>query len=252
MCKKIFSLSIFLFVCMMIVFSCCATQTEEPTPAPKNPQSPVITIVGETALTYKVGETAKALTITATVTDGGTLSYQWQKSDSADGEYSAIDGEDREDFTPDTSAAGTTYYKCVVTNTLNGKTASAESKVFTVTVTVSKEDGEATPPEVSGTKEYTVEINKEETLVVTAKSLDGGELSYKWSKSSDNTTFEDLADEKASSLVIKPTEVGTFYYKCVVTNSVEIDGETKTATSEIVITVTVLSTGSGNIDIDFN
>ena len=356
MCKKIFSLSIFFFACMMIVFSCCEAGKEEPTPAPKNPRSPVITIVGETALTYKVGETAKALTITATVTDGGTLSYQWQKSDSADGEYSAIDGEDREDFTPDTSAAGTTYYKCVVTNTLNGKTASAESKVFTVTV--SKEDGpvqenpqspeittagktltyevndtaetltvtatvtdggtlsyqwyksasvdgkytavsgadkkdftpetsvagttyykcvvtntlnektasidsaiftvtvieagEATPPEVSGTKEYTVEINKEETLVVTAKSLDGGELSYKWSKSSDNTTFEDLADEKASSLVIKPTEVGTFYYKCVVTNSVEIDGETKTATSEIVITVTVLSTGSGNIDIDFN
>ena len=354
MCKKIFSLSIFLFVCMMIVFSCCATQTEEPTPAPKNPQSPVITIVGETALTYKVGETAKALTITATVTDGGTLSYQWQKSDSADGEYSAIDGEDKEDFTPDTSAAGTTYYKCVVTNTLDGKTASADSAIFTVTVVeegevmppkvVSEtteytvevgnevilevtaeslddgtlsyqwqksdsadgeysviegetnkdftpdtsavgttyykcvvtntldgktasadgavftveviekkgvEDKDATKPEVSGTKEYTVEINKEETLEVTAKSLDGGELSYKWSKSSDNTTFEDLADEKASSLVITQKEVGTFYYKCEVTNSVEIGGKTKTATSEIVITVTV-STGSGNIDIDFN
>ena len=355
MCKKIFSLSIFFFACMMIVFSCCEAGKEEPTPAPKNPRSPVITIVGETALTYKVGETADALAITATVTDGGTLSYQWQKSDSADGEYSAIDGEDKEDFTPDTSAAGTTYYKCVVTNTLNGKTASAESKVFTVTV--SKEDGpvqenpqspeittaggtlaykvgatadaltitatvtdggtlsyqwqksasadgeytavsgadkkdytpdtsvegttyykcvvtntlnektasadsaiftvtvieavEATPPEVSGTKEYTVEINKEETLAVTAKSLDGGELSYKWSKSSDNKTFEEMADEKASSLVITQKEVGTFYYKCVVTNSVEIDGETKTATSEIVITVTV-STGSGNIDIDFN
>ena len=107
------------------------------------------------------------------------------------------------------------------------------------------------PPEVSGTKEYTVEINKEETLVVTAKSLDGGELSYKWSKSSDNTSFEEMAGETTSSLVIKPTETGTFYYKCEVTNSVEIDGKTKIAMSEIIITVTVTS-GSGNIDIDFN
>ena len=60
-----------------------------------------------------------------------------------------------------------------------------------------------------------------------------------------------MAGETTSSLVIKPTENGTFYYKCEVTNSVEIGGKTKTATSEIVITVTVTS-GSGNIDIDFN
>ena len=232
---------------MMIVFSCCEAGKEDPAPAPKKPQSPVITTAGET-LAYKVGETADALTITATVTDGGTLSYQWQKLDSADGEYSVIEGETNKDFTPDTSAVGTTYYKCVVTNTLNEKTISADSAIFTVTVV---EAGEAMPPKVSATTEYTVEINKEETLTVTAESLDGGELSYKWSKSSDNKTFEELAGETSSSLVITQTEIGTFYYKCVVTNSVEVDGKTKIATSEIVITVTV-STGSGNIDIDFN
>ena len=238
---------------MMIVFSCCEAEKENPAddseskPAPVNPQSPEITTAGGT-LAYKVGETAEVLTITATVTDGGTLSYQWQKSDSADGKYTAVSGADKKDFTPKTSVAGTTYYKCVVTNTLNEKTASIDSAIFTVTVI---EAGEATPPEVSGTKEYTVEVNKEETLVVTAKSLDGGELSYKWSKSSGKETFEELADETKASLVIKPTETGTFYYKCEVTNSVEIDGKTKTAMSEIIITVTVTS-GSGNIDIDFN
>ena len=232
---------------MMIVFSCCEAGKEDPAPAPKKPQSPVITTAGGT-LTYEVNDTAETLTVTATVTDGGTLSYQWQKSASVDGEYTAVSGADKKDFTPDTSVEGTTYYKCVVTNTLNGKTASAESKVFTVTVI---EAGEAMPPKVSATTEYTVEINKEETLTVTAESLDGGELSYKWSKSSDNKTFEELKDETSSSLVITQKEVGTFYYKCEVTNSVEVDGKTKTATSEIVITVTV-STGSGNIDIDFN
>ena len=213
-----------------------------------DPEIPSINSEGKT-LAYKVGATADALTITATVTDGGTLSYQWQKSDSADGEYSAIDGEDKEDFTPDTSAAGTTYYKCVVTNTLDGKTASADSAIFTVTVV---EEGEVMPPKVvSETTEYTVEVGNEVILEVTAESLDDGELSYKWSKSSDSTTFEELADETKASLVIKPTETGTFYYKCEVTNSVEIDGKTKTAMSEIIITVTVTS-GSGNIDIDFN
>ena len=261
MCKKIFSLSIFFFACMMIVFSCCEAEKENPAddseskPAPVNPQSPEIPSInseGKT-LTYEVNDTAETLTVTATVTDGGTLSYQWYKSNSADGEYSVIEGETNKDFTPDTSAVGTTYYKCVVTNTLDGKTASADGAVFTVEVIEKKgvEDKEATKPEVSGTKEYTVEINKEETLVVTAKSLDGGELSYKWSKSSDNTTFEEMAGETKASLVIKPTETGTFYYKCEVTNSVEIDGKTKIAMSEFIITVTVTS-GSGNIDIDFN
>ena len=258
MCKKIFSLSIFFFACMMIVFSCCEAEKESPVDKPEskptsvNPQEPVITAESK-KFTYEVNGEPEVLTITASVTDGGVLSYQWYKSDSEDGEYTVVAEATVKDFTPDTSAVGTTYYKCVVTNTLDGKTASADGAVFTVEVIEKKgvEDKEATKPEVSGTKEYTVEINKEETLVVTAKSLDGGELSSKWSKSSDNTTFEEMAGETTSSIVIKPTETGTFYYKCEVTNSVEIDGKTKTATSEIVITVTVTS-GSGNIDIDFN
>ena len=149
MCKKIFSLSIFFFACMMIVFSCCEAEKESPVdkpeskPAPVNPQDPEIPSInseGKT-FTYEVNDTAETLTVTATVTDGGTLSYQWQKSASVDGKYTAVSGADKKDFTPDTSVAGTTYYKCVVTNTLNEKTISADSAIFTVTVI---EAGEAT------------------------------------------------------------------------------------------------------------
>ena len=360
MCKKIFSLSIFFFACMMIVFSCCEAE-EQPTPAPKKTQSPVITTDSKT-LTYKVGEKAEVLTITASVTDGGTLSYQWKKSDSADGEYTPIVGEDKKDYTPDTSAVGTTHYKCTVTNTSNGNTASTDSVIFTVVVINNSDNpdnpddpdkpsdnnvvvpeiseifsykigeiadalaikaqvtdggeisycwyksvgnakdfavmedvtgaeytpdtsivgttyykctvtntldgktasastpiftvividaGEAMPPKISATANYSVEVNKKATITVTAESLDGGELSYKWSKSVDNESFDDLANEKSSSLIIKPTETGTFYYKCEVTNSVKINEITRTAMSKVVITVTVTA-GSGNIDIDFN
>jgi hypothetical protein len=254
MCKKIFSLSILLLSSMMMIFSCCEAEKEEPEnkPAPASPQTPVITAESK-KFTYEVNVVPEVLTITASVTDGGKLSYQWYKSDSADGEYTVVAEATVKDFTPDTSAVGTTYYKCVVTNTLDGKTASADGAVFTVEVIEKKgvEDKEATRPKVEAITEYTVEVNKEETLAVTAESLDGGKLSYKWSKSSDKETFEELADETTASLVIKPTEIGTFYYKCEVTNSVELDGETKTATSDVVITVTVVD-GKGNINIDFN
>ena len=254
MCKKIFSLSILLLSSMMMIFSCCEAEKEEPEnkPAPASPQTPVITAESK-KFTYEVNGEPEVLTITASVTDGGKLSYQWYKSDSADGEYTVVAEATVKDFTPDTSAVGTTYYKCVVTNTLDGKTASADGAVFTVEVIEKKgvEDKEATRPKVEATTEYTVEVNKEETLAVTAESLDGGKLSYKWSKSSDKETFEELADETTASLVIKPTETGTTYYKCEVTNSVELDGETKTATSDVVITVTVVD-GKGNINIDFN
>lgn len=197
-------------------------------------------------ITVSSGEIV-SVSIEAFVKDGGNLSYQWLKSDSFDGEYSVIEGENNTNYSPDTSVTGTTYYKCVVTNTLNGKTASADSAIFTVTVN----DTEALAPTVTGTTEYTTGVNISKTLMIEAKSLDGGILSYKWSKSTDNVSFEEITDETSSSLIIKPTENGTFYYKCEVTNTVEIDNKTKTATSEIIITVKVTN-ANGNIDIDFN
>lgn len=53
--------------------------------------------------------------------DGGTLSYQWFKAVSSEAEGTAVTDADKAEytFTPDASAAGITYYYCLVTNTNN-------------------------------------------------------------------------------------------------------------------------------------
>lgn len=255
MCKKILSLLAFFHICMMMIFSCCEPQTED---APKetppatsvNPQKPTITVVSDKTLEYKVNDTAKALAIEAKITDKGKLSYAWYKSDSESGSFDLIENATDSKYVPATSEIRTLYYKCTVTNTLDGKTSSADSPVFTVTVTA--KEGEANPPKVSAEKtEYETEVNKNITLKVTAESIDDGELSYKWIKSSDNVNFTELQNETSASLTFTAQTVGTFYYKCEVTNSVEISGTTKTAASDIIFTVTVIS-ASGSINIDFN
>ena len=82
-------------------------------------QSPVITAQPQNAQ-YSVGGTAAPLTVEANVTDGGTLSYQWYQSSDGSTDGGTKVGTNSPSFTPDTSAEGTYYYYCVITNT-NGE-----------------------------------------------------------------------------------------------------------------------------------
>lgn len=84
-------------------------------------ETPNITTQPKSA-NYIVGDTATALSVAASVTDG-TLSYQWYSNsvnDTTTG--NPIDGATSASYTPPTTAAGTTYYYCVVTNTSNSAT----------------------------------------------------------------------------------------------------------------------------------
>lgn len=58
---------------------------------------------------YWQGDTATALTCTATVSDGGTLSYKWYRN----GTYVSSGSS----YTPSTATAGSFLYQCTVTNT---------------------------------------------------------------------------------------------------------------------------------------
>lgn len=82
-------------------------------------QSPVITAQPQNAQ-YSVGDTASPLTVEAGVTDGGTLSYQWYQNTDGSTTGGTRVGTNSPSFTPDTSAEGTCYYYCVITNT-NGE-----------------------------------------------------------------------------------------------------------------------------------
>ena len=197
---------------------------------------------------YKVGQTPDKLVVSAEATEKGEFSYKWYKATADKNEFVLIDNESNAEYTPDISKAGTTYYKCTVTNTLGEMIASADTPIFTVIVT---EVGNAMPPTVKATASYVVQIKKDAILKVEATSGDEGKLSYQWSSSTDNTNFSDLPGKTGAALTVTPTEIGTVYYKCKVTNTVTIEEIEKTATSEVVITVEV-ETGNGNINIDFN
>lgn len=100
---------------------------------------------------YEVGDEV-TLNGSTTVSDGGTLSYQWYQSsdDSVDDANAAedekndlpLDGETEATLTVDTSKAGTFYYYVVATNTVTIEdetaTASTTSNVATVTVTAAE------------------------------------------------------------------------------------------------------------------
>ena len=104
------------------------------TPTPADTPS-IGTDLSTTEVTYDKDAAATALSITASVTDGGTLTYQWYKNDEANTTTpTMIDGATEASYTPATSATGTTYYYCVIINTRDGRTATATSAIAMITV----------------------------------------------------------------------------------------------------------------------
>lgn len=92
--------------------------------------------------------TANALKVEATVSDDGTLSYQWQSS--ADKlAWTDIGDANESSYTPPTDTVGTAYYRCVVTNTKGENAAKATSSVAEVLVKVLGMDATLTDIKVS-------------------------------------------------------------------------------------------------------
>lgn len=94
------------------------------------PEAATPTITTDLDSTEEVAEGGDlTLTIAASVTDGGTLSYQWYKGDDA------ISGATSASYTiNDATSADEGNYKCVVTNTLGSDTATATSTVCAVSL----------------------------------------------------------------------------------------------------------------------
>jgi hypothetical protein len=96
---------------------------------------------------YTVGQTAAALSVTAGVTDGGSLSYQWyyNTANSSSGGTS-ISGATGASYTPSTATVGTTYYYVVVTNTNSSVNGTPTATAYSNPAGVSVND--PTPPPV--------------------------------------------------------------------------------------------------------
>ena len=187
------------------------------------PSAPVI---GTQPLSQTISEGGSA-SFSVTATGNGALSYQWKKGSTA------ISGKTATSLpiNPVTLAdAGT--YSVVVTNTLNGATASTTSNSATLTVYPAP----VAPGIVSQPTSQTVTETGNVTFSVTATTSDAGTLTYQWKKG-----ITILSGKTASSLTISPvTLADAGSYSVVVTNS--LNGLTAT-TSSAVATLTVNPAG---------
>ena len=150
--------------------------------------TPIITSQPQDATAF-IGQTGKSVSVTAT---GDSLSYQWQSSTN-NSTWSNVSGATGRTYSFPTSSAGTTYYRCVVTNTLNGYTATTTSSVATVSVVDVTTPSFTKQPQSAS---YAIG-NTANALSVTATS--NGSLTYQWQRSSNNSTWSNISGATSTS-----------------------------------------------------
>lgn len=90
-------------------------------------ETPIIS-VQPASNTYKQNAVPQALTVSASVNDGGELSYQWYKNNVI------ITTATNNSYIPSTDSIGSYNYYCMITNTLNNSKKSIKSNTATITI----------------------------------------------------------------------------------------------------------------------
>ena len=225
---------IFLILLPFFSLSSCSSSVDSDPDA----QIPTITsISGDVSTVLNIAE---ELSVGVSVSDRGTLSYQWYAADSKIAEGSAIPDAAGATFTPQTQSVGIFYYYCVITNRLGSSTRSVTSPRITYTVSewiTAKEPVFAQHP-----SNVTADFGAEFSLSVIAYSLDGGTLSYQWyfsaSEDGEATALEG-ASESSYKGKIEADTLG-FYY-CVVTNTIEDNGDGGAKTASVKTNAAIVS-----------
>lgn len=170
------------------------------------------------------------ISVTATIVDGGTMSYQWQTCHQGEawvdmtGEgYSGsnITGGSLSTSIPINNVTGAddhTYYQCVVTNKNGSLTATKASNPCGVFVHSAQ--ASSTNPQ-----DATKLAGETATFGITASVSDGGKLSYQWQYSTDNevtwnpvTTGTGGTTNTYTTDTLAASDTGT-KYRCAVTNT---------------------------------
>ena len=95
--------------------------------------TPSISVQPAASTTCLVGASPE-LSVTAAA-GGANLSYQWKQCATIDGTYvNVASGGTSNTYSPSTASAGTTYYKCVITNAASGCSTNVTSNAAQVTV----------------------------------------------------------------------------------------------------------------------
>jgi uncharacterized repeat protein (TIGR02543 family) len=188
-----------------------------------NAATPSITSQPEGAA-VNVGDTRPTLSVTADVTDGGTLSYQWySNTENSTSGSTAIAGAIGSSYEPLTTTAGTTYYYVVVKNTNTGVTG-AQTAVKTsdiAAVSVNSPVPAASPTILNHPYGDTVYAGDIVTLGVTATKSDAGTLSFQWYSNTVESMENATLIEDATADFYQPAAdtAGVMYYYVAVKNT---------------------------------
>lgn len=156
-------------------------------------EAPNIT-VQPVGASYNINDTATTLSVTASVSDGGSLSYQWYKNNSV------INGATSNTYVPSTAVAGTFTYYCAITNQLGTALKVTKSNVVTVTVSGESSDSSDTIEELNLSE---LAVNH---LKLSNATGTGENLLY---MTSDHTLSVNDTGWYKSSYITTPLKVGT-------------------------------------------
>lgn len=114
------------------------------------------------SVTYKVGDTAKALKVEVAASDGGVITYQWyQSSTNKNGGGTPVEGATENTYVPSTKEAGTMYYYAVATSTIGNSSNGITSA--TAEVIVTEEDSQKTEGQEQAAETQSEEQKEENT-----------------------------------------------------------------------------------------
>ena len=219
-----------------------------------NAQRPVIVNEpGNATVTLNIPTT---LSVTAEVTDGGTLSYQWfSNAVNRNTGGTLIQGATSRTFTPPTTREGTVYYYVVVTNTNNNVSNNVAANVVSTTarVTVNQLVNAQMPYISSQPESDIVTIGASSLLSVTARITDNGTLSFQWFRNDtySNTGGTAINGETGATFAPPTSALGVRYYYVVITNTNNnVNGTTTASITSDAVPVSVITTPDAPSNLD--
>ncbi|MCL1984275.1 MAG: hypothetical protein FWG58_02600, partial [Methanomassiliicoccaceae archaeon] len=207
----------------------------------ENAQMPVIT--DQYVSGWVLKNSSAELYVTAAVTDGGMLTYQWYGS--GDGtDFGPISGAVSETYDAPTGTIGWRYYYVIVTNTIDDnydggiKTKEVKSDVIALKVNDAAAVDADVPDITSQPVGGSVNQNAVKVLTVEASVTDGGTLTYQW-----YSIDTPVAGATGTSYTVPTDVTGTLYYYVVVTNTnTGADGNNTAASTSKIVMIKVTDT----------
>lgn len=152
--------------------------------------------------------------------DGGTLAYQWYKTNVNDiTTIRAIDGANDAELILKQDNAEVSYYCCGVWNNRNGK---QSDPVYSRLIRVEFFSPEPAVPVITATgPDVHMKVNADTAVWCDAKSQDGGTLTYQWynSETNDISTLKAIDGATQATYEFKRSQPELKYYCCAVWNN---------------------------------